>query len=225
MKNDDKDIIIAALDRSLMREDEELDKHLNTLESPSNEFFSRLDKAAADIANTRRRTISFKKIISAIAVAALLVSITAFSVAASRGKLKGFFVEFFDGFAKLTPEDDLNENKDVAITDVSMGYIPEGFEESGVNVNYRSAYYEWALDDKCIALLYNVHANGSAFLNTDDSSATEVIIGDKSVWRTERFGQISTTWTDGKIVYSLACTGLEWEEIVKIIEGISYIEE
>jgi hypothetical protein len=225
MKKNDIAIIKAALDRSLIRETARISEYIDTLQSPSDEFFARLDKAAEDIIERRKKTISFKKIISAIAVAALLVSITAFSVAASRGKLKGFFVEFFDDFAKLTPEDDLSENKDVAITDVSIGYIPEGFEESGVNVNYRSAYYEWALDDKCIALLYNVHANGSAFLNTDDSSATEVIIGDKSVWRTERFGQISTTWTDGKIVYSLACTGVEWEEIVKIIEGISYIEE
>ena len=60
MKNNDKDIIIAALDRSLIREYEELDKHLNTLESPSDEFFARLDKAAEDIIERRKKTISFK---------------------------------------------------------------------------------------------------------------------------------------------------------------------
>ena len=81
------------------------------------------------------------------------------------------------------------------------------------------------LEDKVITLLYNTALNNSGFLDTDDSNATEIIVGDKAVWRTDRFGQISVAWTDGKMIYSLACTGLEWEEIVKIIEGISYKEE
>ena len=95
MKKNDIAIIKAALDRSLMREDAAIVQSIDSLESPSDEFFARLDKAAEDIIEKRKKTISFKKIISAIAIAALLVSITAFSVAASREKIKGFFVEFF----------------------------------------------------------------------------------------------------------------------------------
>ena len=223
MKKNDIAIIKAALDRSLMREDAAIVQSIDSLESPSDEFFARLDKAAEDIIEKRKKTISFKKIISAIAIAALLVSITAFSVAASREKIKGFFVEFFDGFAKLTP-DDVDADNDVNIANVSIEYIPEGFIDSRVNIANRSAYYEWSLGDKLITLSFVTYSNGSAFLNTDDSSATEVIVGDKAVWRTERFEQVSVTWTDGKVVYTLATTGLEWEEMVKIIEGISYKE-
>ena len=224
MKKNDIAIIKAALDRSLMREDAAIVQSIDSLESPSDEFFARLDKAAEDIIEKRKKTISFKKIISAIAIAALLVSITAFSVAASREKIKGFFVEFFDGFAKLTPEDDVSANNDVNIANVSIGYIPEGFVDSRSTVGYFSATYEWTFEDKVITLSYNESINNSNLLDTDDSSATEVIVGEKAVWRTERFGQVSATWTDGKVVYILATTGVEWEEMVKIIEGISYKE-
>lgn len=225
MRHINKDVITQAFTIVLLTETEEIDRQIASEESPSDEFFAKLDERFNKIKDGVKKQTSFKKIIVAVIAATLAFALLACASVAYKEEIKGFFGEFFDGFAKLTPEDDLSENKDVAITDVSIGYIPEGFEESRVNVNYRSAYYEWALDDKCIALLYNVHANGSGLLDTDDSNATEIIVGDKAVWRIERFGQISTTWTDGKIVYSLACTGLEWEEIVKIIEGISYIEE
>lgn len=33
------------------------------------------------------------------------------------------------------------------------------------------------------------------------------------------------TWTDGIIKYDLQCTNLPWDEMVKIIEGISYAAE
>ena len=225
MRRIDKDLITQALTAALLTETEEMERQIASEESPSDEFFAELDEKFQKIQDEVKKQTTFKKAIVAAIAATLAFTLLACASVAYKEEIKGFFVEFFDGFAKLSPEDDLSENKDVAITDVSIGYIPEGFEESRVNVNYRSAYYEWALDDKCITLLYNVHANGSGLLDTDDSSATEIIIGDKSVWRTERFGQISATWTDGKIIYSLGCTGIEWEEIVKIIEGISYIEE
>ncbi len=220
MKNENMEVIVAALDRSLIRETARISEYIDTLESPSDEFFAKLDERFNKIKDGVKKQTSFKKIIVAVIAATLAFALLACASVAYKEEIKGFFVEFFDGFAMLSPEDDLGENKDVAITDVSIGYIPEGFEEIRVKVNYRSAYYEWALDDKCITLLYNIHANGYGLLDTDDSSATEIIIGDKSVWRTERFGQISATWTDGKIIYSLGCTGIEWEEIVKIIEGI-----
>ena len=49
-------------------------------------------------------------------------------------------------------------------------------------------------------------------------------MNDFTVFRTEKHGEIDARWTDEKMVYTLSATGVEWDEMVKIIEGIK-IEE
>ena len=51
-----------------------------------------------------------------------------------------------------------------------------------------------------------------------------VDVGAYTVFKTEKHGYISATWTDEKMVYILSATGVEWDEMVKIIEGIK-VEE
>ena len=89
---------------------------------------------------------------------------------------------------------------------------------------FRSGIYEWQSNDNLILLCFESPTSGFIVLDTENSNYTTLEISGSTIHRTEKHGQINATWTDGKLVYSLACTGLEWEEMVKIIEGIYIVE-
>ena len=74
------------------------------------------------------------------------------------------------------------------------------------------------------SIYFRARAQGNTILNidTENSSYTTIQINDMVIHRTEKYGQIDARWTDGEIVYMLTSSGLEWEEMVRIIEGVAY---
>ena len=219
MKN--LDLIKKALNEVLLEEEEETTKQLSDAESPSDDFYHRLDEAFNKIMNERKRTLSLKKALTAAIIAAVILvsfSLTAFAFGE---EIKGFIVEFFDGFARLKASDgDLNH---VDATNLRIGYIPEGFSQIKNASSTSGGARKWEMEDKSITLIYS-QDSGTSFVDTEHFHYTTVEINGFTVFRAEYNGQLHSLWTDGKIVYSLSGIGLEWEEMVKIIEGISLDE-
>jgi ABC-type uncharacterized transport system permease subunit len=77
-----------------------------------------------------------------------------------------------------------------------------------------------------LALLISVGLNsikktGSSTIDTENSNLTKLNLNGMIIYRTEKYGQISCTWNDDKIEYTLSYSSdLEWDEVTKIINGI-----
>lgn len=218
-----KEKIKEALTLLLLREDEENLRQLELLPSPSDEFYKKLDKAASDIACQRDNTLSLKKMITVIVAATLIVGLMAFSVFAAREEIKGFIIEIFDGFARLTVD---NKEDDTDARKVTIGYIPDGFEsvyKNNVNADYVT--YDFKRENESLSIYCTANVKGTGFLDTEDNEATEVVAADKKVVRTEKNNTLAALWTDGDFIYHITCTAsVGWEEVVRIIESITYSE-
>ena len=84
---------------------------------------------------------------------------------------------------------------------------------------------EWKKAEKNISLFCDIKtSHGFSNLNTENSAFRKEAIGDVSVYITEKHGHTTLTWTDDIMVYTLDSTGIEWDEIVRIFEGIKYEE-
>jgi uncharacterized lipoprotein YehR (DUF1307 family) len=218
MKNENMEVIVAALDRSLIRETARISEYIDKLQSPSDEFFAKLDERFNKIKDGVKKQTSFKKIIVAVIAATLAFALLACASVAYKEEIKDFFIEIFDNHSKLT---DKNVT-DVVLSNVSVSYIPSGFIESNKKIDSVSVMYEWKKDSASI--FFRARAQGNTILNidTENSSYTTIQINDMVIHRTEKYDQIDARWTDGEIVYILTSSGLEWEEMVRIIEGVAY---
>lgn len=224
MKIKDKELIKSVLISALKREDDATEVLLATAESPSYDFYKRLDADIKNIRASHHTSLGFKKIVAIIAAALIIFSMTGISIFAFRDRIKGFIIEHFDGFARLTTDD--NEDDYGNARCISVNYIPEGFEQikneyGPFNV---SAVFEWKHGDDNIRLYCNILLHGSINVDTENNEFEQILIGDKSVYRTQKYGKTTLTWTDDIMVYSLDCFGIEWDEIVRIFEGIKYEE-
>ena len=152
----------------------------------------------------------------------MIISLLALVTYAARDKIGGFFVDFFDKYLELSTDE--HNGTHTSPSDVSITYLPEDYNETRKNTGIASALYEWKNSEKIITLQFRIFSDGSQAVDTENSENTIVEVGDLTVFRTEKYGQISATWTDEKMVYILSATGVEWDEMVKIIEGIK-VEE
>ena len=170
----------------------------------------------------QKKILPTRKILTILIAATLIISLFAVVAYAARDKIGGFFVDFFEKYAELTSDN--NDENNYSPSDVSITYLPEDYNETRKNIGIASALYEWKNSEKIITLQFRIFSDGSQAVDTENSENTIVEVGDLTVFRTEKYGQISATWTDEKMVYILSATGVEWDEMVKIIEGIK-IEE
>ena len=142
MKN--LDLIKKALNEVLLEEEEETTKQLSDAESPSDDFYHRLDEAFNKIMNERKRTLSLKKALTAALIAAIILASFSITVFAFGEEIKGFIVEFFDGFARLKASDgDLNH---VDATNLRIGYIPEGFSQIKNDGSSSGGLQKWEME-------------------------------------------------------------------------------
>ena len=185
---------------------------------PPEEIYTKCDEKAQEIINKQKGTLPTKKVVTILIAATLIISLLAVVTYATRDKIGGFFYEFFDKYVKLTPES--TPENDFDSSDVLITYIPEGFNETVRDLGKGGGMYEWRTEDKIITLQFIINKNGSTALDTEDSNYTLIEIDGKTLHKTERFGQVGIVWTDELYTYSLSSKGIEWDEMVKIIDGI-----
>ena len=214
------ELIKRSLTVMLFADDEEISKQIAKIDEPTTDIRQRMDEKFREILR-KEKTVSFKKTITAALIAAIILASFSITAFAFGEEIKGFIVEFFDGFARLKASDgDLNH---VDATNLRIGYIPEGFSQIKNASSTSGGARKWEMEDKSITLIYS-QDSGTSFVDTEHFHYTTVEINGFTVFRAENNGQLHSLWTDGKLVYSLSGIGLEWEEMVKIIESISLDE-
>lgn len=195
-----------------------LDRIVEFAPIPPEEIYTKCDEKALEIIKKQEGTLPTKKVLTILIAATLIVSLLAVVTYATRDKIGGFFYEFFEQFVELTPEENLDNP--FSPSNVSISYIPDGFNETRREIGVASGLYEWTNGDSVITLQFTKATKGSVALDTEDSNYLIINVGEITVHQTEKLGQLNATWTDDKMIYSLACSGVEWDEMVKIIEGV-----
>ena len=204
-------------------ENEAIEIAIASSPKPPESLYQRCDEKAREIIDDQKKILPTRKILTVLIAATLIISLFAVVAYAARDKIGGFFVDFFEKYAKLTSEN--TEDNNYTPSDVSIMYLPEGYNETRKNIGIASALYEWKNNDNIITLQFRPYSkNGSHAIDIEDSNYTTIEVNDFTVFRTEKHGEIDARWTDKKMVYILSATGVEWDEMVKIIEGIK-IEE
>ena len=120
-------IIKEALSRYSRYETDEICKRLQAVESMPDSLKVRLDKKISELLARVNKNFSFKKVITILIAATLIISclsVVAYAVN-ERIKIGGFFVEWFEGHVRFN-EDTETENN-VSLENVKINYIPEGF--------------------------------------------------------------------------------------------------
>ena len=225
MNREYTELIRSALVYSLLREDDETEELLATAESPSADLYKKLDDDIKTMRERHHTSFGLKKVIAIIAAALLIFGLAGISVSAIRERIKGLIIEHFDGYAHLSTDD--TENQNASARNVSVNYIPEGFEQIKNEYGPFDIFVclEWKKAEKNISLFCDIKSsNRFSNVDTDNSAFRVEAIGDVSVYITEKYGCTTLRWTDDIMVYTLGTTGIEWDEIVRIFEGIKYEE-
>ena len=220
MSDESLKLIKEALTQIALRDEAAITKGLESVEELPEEFYQELDEKVKKKIKGYEKHVSLKKAITILVAATLLISI--FSVTAFAGeKIKDFFVEVFDTHSRLTLDENESPSGDYTI---DISYVPDNFIITREKKDFNSGLREWEYDNAVITITYNVVNKGALNIDSENSSYTAITFENFVVHRTEKYGQIHANWTDGTIIYTLSCTGVEWEEMVKIIEGIEYRE-
>lgn len=224
MKKEDIKIIKQALSIVLERDEAETSKRMLFAKRPSEQFFTELDKRVQRTRDTLDKRISVRAAIAVIIAAALILSAMSVTAYAFREEIKGAIFEFFEDRAKKTYETEPENKADMR--DVHIEYIPEGFTQTRKRVDEIDALYEWKRGEEIITLGFiGVSVNGSYTIDTENSNFTFIELNGITMNRTEKYGQVNLNWDDGRINYVLGYSSvIEWDEIVKIIEGIKHVE-
>ncbi len=203
-------------------ENEAIERAIASSPKPPESLYQKCDEMVDDLLKKQKRRLPIKKAITILIASAIIMSMFAITAYALRDKIGGFFVDFFEKYAELTSDN--NDENSYSPSDVSITYLPEDYNETRKNIGIAGALYEWKNNDNIITLQFRPFSNGSHAIDTEDSNYTIIELGDLTVFKAEKYGDISATWTDEKMVYTLSTTGIEWVEMVKIIEGIK-VEE
>ena len=220
MNERENELIKNALIAISLKDEAAITKGLESVEELPEEFYQELDENVNKKIKEYEKHVSLKKTIAILVAATLLISI--FSVTAFAGeKIKDFFVEIFDTHSRLTVDENEKPSSDYTI---DITYIPDNFVITKEKKDFALCLYEWKNEDAIITLAYNIATNSSLNIDTENSNYTTITFEKFAVHRTEKYGQIDAIWTDGKMIYSLSGYGVKWEEMVKIIEGITLTE-
>ena len=204
-----------------------IEQAISKIKEPSEELRTRLRiKVHSTTIGTDKKHIPFKKAIAILIAAALLLASLSVVVYAAADKLKigGFLIEWFDDHLNLKPDVDTDLNKTASIDKVQISYIPDEFILTEHRIFNDRESYEWKKDTCTIYVSLSLFSHTNTSLDRDGNFSI-VHVGDYDVYRNIYPTTISAVWTDESITYALSCAGVEWEEMVKIIEGISYKEE
>lgn len=224
MNNTELIIIKEALSRFSRFENEEIYKSVQQIEPMPQPLRDKLDDSVAELYAESNRAFTFKKTIAILIAATLLIaclSVGAYAIS-ERTKIGIFFVEWFEGYVKLST--DVSKNENASVEKVEITYIPEGFSVVNEQKGKDLISFEWQKDEDVIYMTVVVIREGDGFLNTESDTYTITNVGNYVVHKNEYTDSIHALWTDDNFIYTLSCTNLPWEEMVKIIEGISYEE-
>lgn len=220
----DNTLLKEALHIFAAEENKAIEKMLESAPKPQESLYNYCNETAQKIANEQTHSLPFKKAIALLIAAVLIVSMLGVAAYALRDQIGGFFVDFFEKFVELTP-DDVGESKSLDLNKIEIEYIPSDYIKTREKVLTGTALHEWKKGEDIITFSAIKYTTGSFAIDNENSNYTVTTIDDIVVHYTEKHGEIGVSWTDKVLIYSLSTTGLEWDEIEKIVKGISFSPE
>ena len=128
MTKEDSKLIKDAFRLVLTEETKAIDETIASSPIPSENLYQRCDEKAREIIDDQKKILPTRKILTILIAATLIISLFAVVAYAARDKIGGFFVDFFEKYAKLsTDEIDKTQTK---LSDISITYIPSGYIKS-----------------------------------------------------------------------------------------------
>lgn len=162
----------------------------------------------------------------AIIFLALIISFSsAMTVPAFREPVIEFVVKTYEKFtAYFASNESLNTvNVPQMITEYyTPTYVPEGFVESELTFNDVYCFGLWENSDANQEILFTQNLTAlQSNLNTEDTTISKFIFGDKEIFTYTKNNVTSYLWTDGIYSFNLDVpSDLPQNEILKIINGI-----
>ena len=175
----------------------------------------------------RKKVIGSLKYIAALLVVSILVGET-FVSQQSNAQASSLNIDiqgWFDKFFTVEDGDVGKMEKDTLFEESQIGYLPEGFEKVSENVlfslveyKYQNAKEEYVFvrvyRDKMISNVDNEDAIKGVYLNVAGYEYTLINRADGN--------KITVMWKDENEIYYYLSGTLNEEEIIKIMDGISY---
>ena len=218
----DIQIIKEALTLYAERERKAISDAIDNMPPLSDEFYKRLDQRIFDSRDRLSKMRTLKKR-GVILIAAILTAFLCVACAVvEKTEIGEYFVEWFEDHLRFVSDEKLDET--VFAKNVNISYIPENYENTLSDINNQWGTFEWKKGEDYIHMDI-FPRSGSLILNTENNNYTVLNVGDYVVHRTEYPGEINAFWDGDKLSYYIKCTNLPWEEMVKIIEGITYEEQ
>ena len=166
---------------------------------------------------------SAKKIATVLIAATLIfaLSITAF---AFRESIKEFFVEIYEDFAKITADE--NENEEPLPTKIENVYtvhaIPEGYVSIIDTADDTMVQQGWMNDTKAIAFQQVVAKDSEISADIGDAEYTETQIGGISIFLVQKYDVYALYWIKNGYSFYLMCPdSIEWTKVEEMVLSIA----
>ena len=159
-------------------------------------------------------------LITLLVAAALLLS--ACTVYAYRGEIRGFVEKIYDEYVHVTYRDSDEVGWEGEIEEFyTLGYVPEGYE---LVVHERSTFInrsKWSSNDGSFIVFEQYDLSGVNFsMSIEDSEASVYICGEYEVYCWTRSGAVYM-WNDGYYAYKIkASSPIPNEELVELVNGV-----
>ena len=193
-------------------------------------FSERFEREMDEMFERYRRKKKLKRIQRYAMAAAVALLLTGGIFYLGSGDLRATktnidILEWFENFFTVKDGTDDRSVTKVLFEESQIGYLPEGFEKVGELTSFLQVVYKYqnsAEEHITVGV-----SRGQLALNIDSKIDGQVIGINKagyeytSISKTET-GNAMLVWNDGKDIYYYVTSSLAYEELVKIMDGISY---
>ena len=172
-----------------------------------------------NVANGRRTS---KRLLVGILVAALLL--TGCTVYAYRDEIKGFFIEIYETYIRVTYDTDSNSTMGAdALTPYQAAYVPDGYKLVDQSSSPLHAAYEWRDSNGNIMCIQQKVFDTTEFYFDAEHGTTEIINYEQYKVYCRKFDDsYYYIWNDGDYTFTLMSTvDFSNDELFKIIKEFS----
>lgn len=193
----------------------------------SEEFERKMEELFATLPTRESKRKKMKRYIAASIVAVFLIVgvLVTTSVTTNASWFGLNITQWLEDFFRLDTGEGKRKEDAVLFEEAQIGYLPEGFKKVAEGVSFSCVYYRYQNDKQEDIFVYAVRDKG---LLNSDSTDIEQEVGisitgiEYQYIRKDNFGAESVIWKNEEDIYYQVSSILGIEEILKIMNGISY---
>ena len=189
----------------------------------SKEYNVRVEEIISGDLKARHKIVRTPRQIAALIIVAMLLASLAVTAVAFRKELKGFFVEIFESFTKLTsaPTEDAPKVIEKRYT---IPTIPDGFVLIDEGDNEIIAQTLWLRDNDMLCLEQSV-IGATIGMDTENGEYEKIEVNGFEGHKTYKDGIYTLTWIDAEYAFCIVCSDtVPFEDILEMAENLSVKE-